>query len=91
MRSLFSRFLLLALLLLAAGPIGAEEPVSVTSDKESLVTFPGPWAFQLGKACIILVSDQELEILAADPDKAINMAVTFDKVVKSLRQVCVEA
>jgi hypothetical protein len=55
-----------------------------------LVSYPGPWAFQLGKAGVILVSDQDLEDLC-DPDKAVNLSVTFDHVEKSLRQVCEEA
>ena len=38
-----------------------------------LVAFPGPWGF-LGKADIILVSDQELETIAADPDAQVNLA-----------------
>lgn len=55
-----------------------------------LVSFPGPWSFQLGRAHIILVSDQELRDLA-DPDKVLNLTLTFDPVEKSLRQVCEEA
>jgi hypothetical protein len=55
-----------------------------------LVKYPGPWAFQLGKGGVILVSDQDLEDLT-DPDKVINLSMTYDHVEKSLRQVCEEA
>ncbi len=55
-----------------------------------LVSYPGPWSFMLGRACIILVSDEELE-QSSDPDKLLNLSLTFDKVEKSLRQVCEEA
>ncbi len=55
-----------------------------------LVSFPGPWSFFLGKAGIILVTDDELVALS-NPDQVINMSLTFDKVEKSLRQICEEA
>jgi hypothetical protein len=52
-----------------------------------LVSYPGPWEFQLGRSGIILVSDEELEALS-DPDKVLNLSVTFDKREASLRQIC---
>jgi hypothetical protein len=55
-----------------------------------LVAFPGPWAFQLGKSVIILVSDPELLALA-DPDRVLNLATGFEKHEASLRQVCERA
>ena len=55
-----------------------------------LVAFPGPWGF-LGKANIILVSDQELETIAADPDAEMNLALTFAPRNESLRQICERA
>ncbi|HNR33608.1 MAG TPA: hypothetical protein PKO36_00410 [Candidatus Hydrogenedentes bacterium] len=55
-----------------------------------LVSYPGPWSFLLHRAHIILVSDEELEQLS-DPDKVLNLSLTYDKVEKSLRQVCEEA
>ena len=58
--------------------------------RAELASFPGPWSFQLGKAGIILVSDEELDALC-DPDKVIDMSCTFDRVERSLRQVCEEA
>jgi hypothetical protein len=55
-----------------------------------LVSYPGPWAFEIGKSAIILVSDQELEALA-DPDRVLNLSLTFDKTEASLRQLCERA
>lgn len=55
-----------------------------------LVTYPGPWSFQLGRSGIILVSDKELEALS-DPDKVLNLSLTFDRYERSLRQICEEA
>jgi len=52
-----------------------------------LVAYPGPWAFELGKSGIILVSDRQLEMLA-DPDAKVDLSLTFDKHEASLRQVC---
>ena len=56
-----------------------------------LVSYPGPWSFMLGKNSLILVSDAELETLATDPDKVLNLSLTFDKVEKSFRQLCEES
>jgi hypothetical protein len=54
-----------------------------------LVAFPGPWAFMLPKPGIILVSDEEFETLASDPEKAIDLSVVpKQNYVASLRQVC---
>jgi hypothetical protein len=72
----------------AAGAMESRAPEQVYEG--DLIRYPGPWAFQLPKAHIILVTDQELDDLA-DPDKVINMSLTFDRVEKSLRQVCEEA
>ncbi len=55
-----------------------------------LIAFPGPWGF-MPRSGIILVSDQELETLANDPDKVINLATTFTPQEESLRQVCQRA
>ncbi|MBI5832588.1 MAG: hypothetical protein HZB16_09825 [Armatimonadetes bacterium] len=55
-----------------------------------LVSYPGPWAFELGRQAIILVSDQELEALA-DPDRVLDISTGFDKQEASLRQVCERA
>lgn len=55
-----------------------------------LVAFPGPWGFEVGKSGIILVSDQELEALS-DPDRMLNLSLTFERQEASLRQVCERA
>jgi hypothetical protein len=58
--------------------------------KGELVSYPGPWAFQIPKSSIILVSDQELEDLA-DPEKAINLSLGLEPQMESLRQICERA
>lgn len=68
----------------------AMAPVPENLYTGELVSYPGPWSFMLGRAGIILVSDEELDRLG-DPDTVINLSCTFDKVEKSLRQVCEEA
>lgn len=55
-----------------------------------LVSFPGPWAFGIGRQSIILVSDQELEALA-DPDKVLDISTGFNRREASLRQICERA
>src|SRR5207249_4936182 len=69
---------------------GVKKEVPENVYKGELVSFPGPWAFQIGKAGIILVSDQEMEALA-DPDKVLNLTLTYVKHEASLRQVCERA
>ncbi len=56
-----------------------------------LVAFPGPWTFQIGRAHIILVTDEELDILAEKPDQVLNLATSFHPREESLRQVCERA
>src|SRR5579884_3137989 len=65
---------------------GARESVY----RSDLVTFPGPWAFQIGKSAIVLVSDKELDELA-DPDRKLNLALGFQNDERSLRQICEQA
>lgn len=55
-----------------------------------MIAYPGPWSFGLPKDHIILVSDEQLEALS-DPDKAVDLSLTFDKREESLRQVCERA
>ncbi len=55
--------------------------------KGEMVAFPGPWAFQIHRSSIILVTDEELEALA-DPDRAINLSLGRIPLERSLRQVC---
>lgn len=56
-----------------------------------LLSFPGPWSFQIGKQAIILVRDDELEALAADPDLVLNLSTGRTPRNESLRQVCERA
>lgn len=66
--------------------VAADVPENVyTGD---LVAFPGPWAFQLPRPHLILVTDEELEILATEPDRELNMALGFEARMKSLRGIC---
>jgi hypothetical protein len=79
---------------LLAAPLSAQpeadtvsQPVPENLYRGELVSYPGPWAFELGRACIILVSDEELEALG-DPDRVLNLSLGFDKSEASLRQIC---
>jgi hypothetical protein len=58
--------------------------------RAELVSYPGAYGFEIGKSAIILVSDQELEMLS-DPDRVLNLSLTFEKHEASLRQVCERA
>lgn len=58
--------------------------------KADLVAYPGPWSFQIPRAHIILVSDQQLRDLS-DPDKVLDLSLTFEKHEASLRQLCERA
>jgi hypothetical protein len=98
----FFRGLSGAVVILAAGmlclPAGAraQKETDINTNvpenlyRGELVAYPGPWSFQLGKSAIILVSDKEL-IALSDPDKVLNLTLTFDKYEASLRQVCERA
>lgn len=79
--------LIVGILLLAkqGGAAGVEDVYA-----GDMVRFPGPWAFQLGRQSIILVTDKDLEDLS-DPDKVLNLSLTYDKYEDSLRGVCESA
>src|SRR5208283_2811644 len=68
----------------------AEEPRAPEKTYQGeMAAYPGPWAFELPKEQIILVSDEELETLAANPDKVLDLSLTPQpKHLASLRQVC---
>lgn len=90
----FGLFLCIGSLTSAASTCCAQEPQSAPQEQVyqgELVAFPGPWGFSIGKSAIILVSDKELETIAADPDAKINLSVTFDPVEDSLRAICERA
>ena len=56
-----------------------------------LLTYPGPWGFQIPRSGIILVRDDELVTLAADPDKPLNLSLDRTPRYESLRQICERA
>ena len=56
-----------------------------------LVTYPGPWAFEIPQSGIILVRDDELETLASDSNKPINISTDRQPQNQSLRQICERA
>jgi len=92
------RWLIAALLLTTAVTTSAElkeNPMPNRAPENvytgDLMRFPGPYGFWQGKAGIILVTDDELETLATDPDKEIDLSLTFDKHQDSLRKLCERA
>ena len=54
---------------------------------DSVVAFPGPWAFGLPHGAIILVSDQQLEDLQ-DPDREVDVSITSTPNRTTLRKIC---
>lgn len=58
--------------------------------RAELVSYPGAYGFEIGKSAIILVSDKELEMLA-DPNRKLNLSLTFEPREQSLREVCENA
>lgn len=80
----------LAMTLGWTGPVPAEESAAVPAQvyQGEMATFPGPWALKIPRPSVILVSDAELETLAADPDKVIDLRTSAQKRDLSLRQVC---
>lgn len=82
----------LVLLLLACSYATAshERPPELVHQSE-LLSYPLPWGFELGRYNVPLVSDLELEVLANEPDRQINLGVTDLRQMKSFRQVCEEA
>jgi hypothetical protein len=94
--STFFRCLLILLFIIPANAARSQREAAINTHvpenlyRGELVTYPGQWSFQLGKSAIILVSDQELEALS-DPDKVLNLSLTFDRQEGSLRQVCERA
>lgn len=65
-------------------------PVPENLYRGELVSYPGPWAFLLDKAQIIIVRDQDLLDLS-DPDTVVDLSLTFEPRRESLRQVCEHA
>ena len=57
-------------------------------NEREMVAFPAQWSFGLPKQAMILTSDRDLEDISSDPDKVIDLSLTFDKDSGSLRQRC---
>ena len=57
--------------ILATAAVAASEEPRVAEDvyRGEMVSYPGPWAFSIPKPGIVLVSDAELETLAAAPKR----------------------
>lgn len=78
-------FLIFALALTSAGQ--APEVVY----RAELAAYPGAWAFQIPSSSIILTTDEELEALASDPDRVLNLSLGRTPRMESLRQICARA
>jgi hypothetical protein len=52
-----------------------------------VLRYPGPWAFNLPKGSIILVSDQQL-IDLGDPDREVDLSLSVTPWRTTLRQIC---
>jgi hypothetical protein len=81
---------LMALVLAATALVAQAAPVPELRYAGELIAYPGPWAFQLGKPNLVLVNDQQLDDLT-DPDKPVNLSLTGEPCVESLRQLCERA
>ena len=81
---------LMALVLAVTAIIAQAAPVPELRYAGELIAYPGPWAFQLGKPNLVLVNDQQLDDLT-DPDKPVNLSLTGEPCVESLRQLCERA
>ncbi len=82
------------LLVLFFGFIGCfvvnSEEVPELAYSTPLIKFSGPWQFHLPKSGIILVRDDELEALC-NPDAEINISVTHEPNITTLRKICENA
>ena len=73
-----------------AAVVGAEKNAAVPAlvYRGEMAAYPNPWGFAIPRHSIILVADAELETLAADPDKVIDLRTSSQKRDQSLRQIC---
>lgn len=78
-----------AALLLCTLALAAQAPELVY--RGELLTFPGAWGFQIHASTIILTTDEELDILARDPDRVLNLSLGRVPRNESLRQICQRA
>lgn len=80
--------LLLAAALLGLSLLRAQAPEDVY--RAELLAYSGPWSFQIGKQGFVVVRDDELEAMAADPDRVMNLSTGRPR-NESLRQICERA
>lgn len=78
-----------ALFVLCAALAAAQAPERVY--RSDLVSFPGPWSYQIRASGIVLTTDEELETLASDPDKVLNLSTGRAPRNESLREICEKA
>jgi hypothetical protein len=78
-----------AALLLCTLALAAQAPELVY--RGELLTFPGAWGFQIHAYTINLTTDEELEVLAKNPDRALNLSLGRVPRSESLRQICERA
>jgi hypothetical protein len=65
--------------------------LSAETYRTEMLAYPPPWSFQERHSGIIFVGDSQLEEMAADPDKPINLSLSETPRMQSLRQVCEQA
>lgn len=82
--------LCLAGLLFCAYASAQEQSIPENLYQGELVAFPGPWAFQVPRSHIILVSDDQLEGLT-NPDNPVDIGMTGTPQVTTLRDLCKSA
>ena len=86
--------MLAATLTVAPAAMGGDEPMTDSVqwpvEKTDLISYPGVWA-RHGSTGVILVADRQLEELAGDPDKVVDLSLGGGKRENSLRQICEEA
>lgn len=70
-------------------PAAAEGPPENIYTGE-LAAYPGPWAFQIPRSHIILVSDEQVVTLT-EPDRELDLGIGGTPRITSLRQICEEA
>jgi hypothetical protein len=82
--------LIVAISVMLFSGLGASGAAPEDVYKGELLSFPGPWGFSIGKQGIILVNDQQLDDLT-DPDKQVDLSLTGEPRVETLRQICERA
>ncbi|MFP4500359.1 MAG: hypothetical protein ACLFTT_05115 [Candidatus Hydrogenedentota bacterium] len=84
------RTVFVGVLVLMLGGAAMGEGVPENVYQGELVAYPGPWAFEIPKAHIILVSDAQILALT-NPDEEVDLGIGGTPRVTTLRQLCEEA